>query len=577
MGANTSNQFFGNCQAMNFQNVIDINKVVRCAEGLEGKDTNSASPSDLLLFNFPPNSKYNGEDIRGGFQKIFISNYSKLLTDFPVDMNNFFNPVDINSVKKNIDALLYEYYVYMEKVRQITEKNVNPHFIKVLGGAQNASYENMRNFILTHANNSILLQTEINLGTLLGINVIADQLKINFVDNFIHMVHNLRGRKSLTKIGGSSLVNNPIYFPYGIVGSMYANILLNIIEQVQYSFILTERIFITANSYALRTFEQFYNIPEGESITFDNFLSVFRKIIKNGSDQNVADIKIYVFLLFFQIVSACYSLHLSGVNNNDLHAGNILIKKITPCINEYHIDNMKYSIFTEFTSMLYDFDRSTSIDYNNEIHYGKKNEVLRNTLHPLKDIIKIFWYLYRPDIKDIKNMYENIRITTIRGEILNILAKPGKQPGIKIFFNKLKNQFVETEITQDDLNTLFVEPRVILERLYNKFSSENDENIRTNPNTNKYTYICHKDLFTNKGELVSQTQINFFAKELENECKNKLDKLQKANDEILNKLVDDTNKTVDLLVDELEELREYKLKKEEENKYENVGGKRRRI
>jgi len=103
MGATTSNHFFNNCEAMNFQNVVDINKVVRCARNVEGKSSNSASPSDLLLFTFPPNSTYNGEEIQGGFQKVFISNYTQLLPLF-FDEMTIMGTIDFNSVETHING-----------------------------------------------------------------------------------------------------------------------------------------------------------------------------------------------------------------------------------------------------------------------------------------------------------------------------------------------------------------------------------------------------------------------------------------------------------------------------------------
>ena len=139
MGNTVSNQFYRNCQNMNYQNIIDINGAIQCATNLRGLPSNSASPSDLLRFQFPsvPQSHYNGEIINGGFQKIFISNLEQLNIDFPV----YVRPNSIVTLTTN--ALYYEYYVYMEKIRNLLEKNVNPHFIKVLGGVRDTPFENL--------------------------------------------------------------------------------------------------------------------------------------------------------------------------------------------------------------------------------------------------------------------------------------------------------------------------------------------------------------------------------------------------------------------------------------------------
>ena len=516
MGVATSNDFFNNCEAMNFHNVINVNDIVRCARNIEGKASNSASPSDLLLFTFPVNSTYNGEEIEGGFQKIFISNYIHLLTTYFNQISRM-GVININDVEKDINALLYEYYVLIEKVRQITEKNVNPHFIKVLGGAQNTSYQNMRNFILNHVNPGrlALLQNNINLGG----GVMADQLKINFVDNLIHMVHRMENRPSLTKTSNlSALVNNNIYFDGGIPRPIYNNF-LNLINKVQYSFILTERVFMCPG---IATLEDFMNIPDGESITLGNFLHVLEHTQNNRSNAEIIVVNEFANFLFFQVVSACYALFLSGVNHNDLHTNNVIVKKIPRRINEYHIDGVKYRIYTDYTAMLYDFDRSTCSDfmghYNNLIHNGEPNSILKNTLHPAKDIAKVFYYFFR--------RADHI----MRQEICQDLANPGQENNIYNFFNTQPDQWLEQRVTENQLNMLFARPVTILRNLFLRFSGANDNHIATNPNIDVYTYICDHDVYSS-GVLDSQAQITHFAEDLEDRCQDREDLL---NQQIVN-------------------------------------------
>lgn len=503
MGATTSNQFFENCESMNFHNIVDVNSVVRCARNIQGKSSNSASPSDLLFFNFPENSTYNGEEINGGFQKVFISNYSQLLEMHRDEISNL-NIVDVNKIERYTNALLYEYYVYIEKVRQITEKNVNPHFIKVLGGAQSASYENIRNFIINHVNPEVrvLLQTNINPNE----GIIQDQLKTNFVDNFIYMIHNIRNRPSLTKTNGaSSLINNARYFNAGQPLPLYNNI-LNFIDQVRYSFILTERVIMY---HEVDTLDDFYNIPVGESITLDNFLSVLDNTQNYGSNEEIIKASEFSYFFYFQIISACYAMFLSGVNHNDLHAGNILIKRVENIVNEYFINGIRYRIFTDFSAMIYDFDRAYTSDfmehYDNEIHTGSPNELLKNTIHPLKDIVKVlFYFLNRAD-------------HILRQDIIQDIANVGQENNVDAFFRTQPNQWIEQRVTKEQLDTLFEHPVVILRNLFNRFSGANENHLSNNPNLNVYTYICDRDTF-NLGVLDSQTQITHFAEDLSELC-----------------------------------------------------------
>jgi hypothetical protein len=419
--------------------------------------------------------------------------------------------VNFNSIEIHVNALLYEYYVYIEKIRQITEKNVNPHFIKVLGGAQNASYQNMRNFILNHVNpvRSAILQNNINLGG----GVIADQLKINFVDNFIYIVHNMPNRPSLTKTSNNSaFINNNDYFN-GVISKPIYNNILNIIDQVQYSFILTERVVMCPG---ITTFEDFMGIPDGESITLSNFLRVLEETQNNGSNDEIDIITEFAYFFFFQIVSACYSLFLSAVNHNDLHTGNVLIKKVPRRINEYHIDGTRYRIYTDYTAMLYDFDRSTCSDYmghyNNEIHNGNPNDILQNTLHPLKDIVKVFYYFFRR---------ANI---ILKQKIAEDLSKPGQENNVYNFFLNQPNQWLEQTVTENQLNALFAHPVSILRKLYDRFAVSNNNQIENNPNIDVYTYICDHDVF-NAGVLDTHAQITHFAEDLEERCQDREEEL----------------------------------------------------
>ena len=472
MGNTTSNNFFENCENLNLYNVIDINAVIRCATSLQGKRSNSASPSDLLLFNFERNSNYNGEPIKGGFQKIFISNYPQLYASHKDEITK----IGTVNVAKQIEALFYEYYIYLGKVRQLTDKNVNPHFIKVLGGALFSPYNNMKNYILSHVDPIIRdeLLKNINVGDL-----VEEQLKINFVDNFIYMVHNLRDRPSLTKTNkNSSLINNLNYFVSNKALDSYKNI-LNFIDQVQYSFILTEQVFMYPT---INTFRDFLDMSDGYSITLSDFLGLLKIIQRSGNMDEIVKITEFAFYFYFQITSACYSLYLSGVNHNDLHAGNVLIKKVKPYVNEYNMNGNKWQIYTDFTALLYDFDRAYCYDYENMLNAGI-NENVKNNLNMSKDISKIFYYLFKTG-DDITKQ-----------NVVNRIANKGQRGNLYNFYMNQPDQWIEQRITESQLNTLFADPVSIMINLFKIFGKTNDDTLRDNPGLDIHTYICDNDSF----------------------------------------------------------------------------------
>jgi hypothetical protein len=521
MGNTTSNNFFENCENLNLYNVIDINSAVRCATTLQGKKSNSASPSDLLLFNFQRNSNYNGEPIKGGFQKIFISNYPQLYASHKDEITK----IGTVNVAKQIEALFYEYYIYLGKVRQLTEKNVNPHFIKVLGGSLSSSYNNMRNYILSHVDPIIQIELlkNINVGDLT-----EEQLKINFVDNFIYMVHNLRDRPSLTKSNKtSSLINNLNYFMSNKALDSYKNI-LNFIDQVQYSFILTEQVFMYPT---INTFQDFLDMSDGYSITLHEFLELLKKVQRSGNMDEIVKISVFAFYFYFQITSACYALYLSGVNHNDLHAGNVIIKKVKPYVNEYNINGNKWQIYTDFTVLLYDFDRAYCYDYVNMLNTGV-NDNVKNNLNMSKDIAKIFYYLFRAG-DDITKQ-----------NIVNRIANKGQRSNLYNFYMNQPDQWIEQRITEIQLNKLFADPVSIMINLFKIFGKTNDDTLRDNPGLDIHTYICDNDSFIDGNINLDvglnnlKNDIRYNCDQRENDLINDINILSEKNKKLINEKED---------------------------------------
>ena len=533
MGLSISNQFYENCEAMNFFNIIDVNSVVRCAINVQGQKSNSASPSDLLTFNFPIDSNYNGEPIESGFMKMFVSNYINLLRYHKLEITKN-NTIDPPTMYKNIGALKYEFYIYLEKIRNLTEKSINPHFIKVLGGSLNATYTNMKNFILSHVAAGLRALLENNVPI-----INENQLTVNLADNFIYMIHGKENRTSLTKTSGqSSLTTFGDYFDgAGNPRNMYTNI-LNFMNEVDYSFILTEKVEIRP---AVSTLYDFQNVPVGESITLSNFLNVLVDTQNHGSPDDLVFVTEMTYYFFFQIVTACYALFLSGVNHNDLHSGNILIKKLSPRVNVYNIDGNKYNIYTNWSVMLYDFDRAYCSDfhagYQNKIHIGSDNAALKNKLHVGKDMIKIFYYLWRK--ADL----------VMRNDIEHTIAVVGQEGNLRTLFQTQPNQWIEGRVTEAQLNTLIAPPLEILQNLYGHFQGSNDLSIQNNPILDKYIYICDKDGFY-YGNIDMQMQINNYTQELEGGCQVRENLLKQR---VLNLETDNANLTAerDVLQNEL--------------------------
>jgi len=492
MGNNVSTQFFSNCENMNLQNIVDINGIINCAIELEGIKSNSSSPSDLVKFKFPSNSHYNGEIIKGGFQKIFISNFDNS-EEKKDSIYNLIDKYTKNNIKDSINILSYEYYIYMEKIRNLLQQNVTPHLIKVLGGIRETSYTNMFKYINDKALDKSL--TNIN-------------LLINFVDNFIKMVYSLKNRESLTKNTLSSFnVSERNHYNYMS--------LLNKMNQVKYGFILTEYNQISEIKYL----NDFLNMSIGDTITFNNYLAILSEVLLKGTstDKDIAIYYLYIF--YFQIVSACYALYLSGINHNDLHSGNILLKRIETVNYQYYIDNKKWTIHTQFTAIIYDFDRSYCETYDNDLNKNFRNNMNINKLYKEKDIVKIFYYLYRITSNRIDPYY-----LKIQNNIFSDLAKPLKETEIRNFYNittnknrgpDIQKEYIELYIEPSDLKNVD-EPVNILDKLYKHIEKENEILLKIY-NKKSNIYICNKDSF-NKFNLILNNNLDVLKKYEETEC-----------------------------------------------------------
>ena len=488
MGTTTSSNFYSNCENLNVANITDINGIVSCANNLKGQKSDSASPSDLLLFDFKINTNYEGENITKGFQKIFISNYDELISRYNIEMSNN-NKIDISDHKKKIDILFYEYYVYLNKIKNLLDRNVNPHFVKVIGGKLDVNYNNMKKYIL----DKVDIDTSIKLNR-------NDIIKFNFTNNFISMSHSLL-RDSLTENIDRKIIKDVNYFiikdnkysPTDLYTKMY-----NIIENVKYGFIMTEGI----DLINIFNFKQFIEMPLYKGIALKKFV-----ILTNKSDN-------YLYYFCFQLVSACYALFLTGINHNDMHFGNILIKKVKPHINEYHINDKVYKILIDYKIIIYDFDRAYCESYNESKKYENiylsdyKNHLIYNNLFLFKDIFKIFMHLYHVT-NDIN-----------KKKLLSIISKNYHVNELKKLFNTKNesgdiNYWIETYITkaqlsEDNYNSI----DFILEKLFLEFKDFNKERLsKEDQNSlNTHIYVCNPLMFS-KGNILDNnfnTLKNYF-------------------------------------------------------------------
>lgn len=132
--------------------------------------------------------------------------------------------------------------------------------------------------------------------------------------------------------------------------------------------------------------------------TFENYSSFHNLLVNNQLK------KINISNILFQALVACYTLSLSKIVHNDLHSGNIIVKKLKSPVNiVYVINNEPFIINTYYKVYMYDWDRAycQRLGDNNSIKFLYKEFSQINTIIDNKDILKLMCHVYKHD-KDIK-------------------------------------------------------------------------------------------------------------------------------------------------------------------------------
>jgi hypothetical protein len=110
---------------------INICNMGECVAKLEGRESNSASPSDIWRLTLKPGVVgYKGLPIPCAWLKVFVSNPRP-------DM-------------RKTDGLQYELRVYRDVVRRLVESRVCPNFVRYLASAEKCSFADMLRLVETN-------------------------------------------------------------------------------------------------------------------------------------------------------------------------------------------------------------------------------------------------------------------------------------------------------------------------------------------------------------------------------------------------------------------------------------------
>lgn len=245
-----------------------------------------------------------------------------------------------------------------------------------------------------------------------------------------------------------------------------------------------------------------YNIILTE--TFDNYSSFHNLLVNNKLK------KINISNILFQALVACYTLSLSKIAHNDLHSGNIIVKKLKSPVNiVYIINDEPFIIRTYYRVYLFDWDRgycerlgeNKSIGFLYE-EFSQINKIIEN-----KDILKLMCHVYKHD-NDIKYLKCLTNKRKYMEELLELYDNKrcnfridGETPvDISFFSNYNKPYDIITNFYQlipyIDMSTVKTN-KMNFHIINDRFFNENGEiNTMLMKNIFQDTYIKYSNVFT---------------------------------------------------------------------------------
>lgn len=232
-----------------------------------------------------------------------------------------------------------------------------------------------------------------------------------------------------------------------------------------------------------------------------------------------------LWIVLFQVAAACYAMSLAHLTHNDLHIGNIWVKKLSAERNllyvyggvYYQLQNVRHK------SIVFDFDRSHSdLLGRNELIVGNTchNYAQCNEFIPNKDVIKMFYYLYDEGSAGFQ------------AEILDILCPTASDKeflkgvfAMDSFLQVPRRTTRNKSVTAQEFATKFFPMKRILNNVFragaNKFPARMtiiDPPIRNVPSfndletlgfTNNSVFVCDENQFQANGNIkpINQSRI----------------------------------------------------------------------
>lgn len=321
--------------------------ISQCTKKVLGIKSQSASPSDIWILTLEPGTKYGNTEVQGDVvMKLFIS-----LTNTPMTMTPYFN-------LRGAQELTYESNVYEYLVDKILQNNMNPFFVRYYGRALNCSFDNIKDILVDHAE-------------LQGYNKTMDANEANIFlgRNTSYLGEQKEGRPSINDPDLNSYSRGEI--------EDFMNVIPN--SGIKYGMMLTEK------SSGVVAYEWFSN-----HITSSGYY-----------DTNA-------MLVIIQLISALVTLSKFKAMHNDLHLGNIFIRKLSGNVTnlflfEFRGNKYMYMMNNMYLSEIYDWDKAYMeiLGPNPLVLSLSEDFCVQNRYVPQMDLAKIIITLMYPYNKKI--------------------------------------------------------------------------------------------------------------------------------------------------------------------------------
>jgi hypothetical protein len=375
------------CPNITVDTIADVNNVVNCVVNgtLKGQSADSASPTDVYLFDFMNNIKYNGLnlEINKGFMKVFV--------DYKLEQN--IRAIGLPQyTRKNynlgesIIGVKYEVAVYKYITSNLLLNNICPNFIKFYGSTFSVPATNLAQFIKDKIYTNVSLD-EVKDQLYRNLEIMSDQNRYGGLtrpaiqDNNFTLFRRDRSSINMPKEG-------------------------NKLDRYYCGFILNEAVEVNGDLNRER------NVDQSMSVT--NYL---RSNINNK--LNTRQGLLELFNIIFQICYACYAMNVAGLVHNDLHTGNIWVTKKDTTNLKYYLSDSDidykfdeanfnvniYSIQTNNFVKIYDFDTGYIEGFNNP----RVNDVIqKNDLKdPQRDFIRMWGFLKYNIMREMNGRYSD--------------------------------------------------------------------------------------------------------------------------------------------------------------------------